>query len=62
MNFKHSKNLHPSSENISKIQSIAWSPNNMRIAVAQSDKRIALYDENGDKRETFSTKPLKVIM
>ena len=37
MNFKHSKNLHPSSENISKIQSIAWSPNNMRIAVAQSD-------------------------
>jgi intraflagellar transport protein 172 len=61
MNFKHSKNLHPSSENISKTQSIAWSPNNMRIAVAQSDKRIALYDENGDKRETFSTKPLKVI-
>ena len=60
MNFKHSKNLHPSSDNISKIQSIAWSPNNMRIAVAQSDKRIALYDENGEKRETFSTKPLKV--
>ena len=57
MNFKHSKNLSPSLETISKITAITWSANLMRLAVAQSDKKIALYDEAGDKRETFSTKP-----
>jgi intraflagellar transport protein 172 len=60
MNFKHSKNLQSGHDGISKIQALSWSQNNMRLAVAQSDKKIALYDENGEKREAFSTKPFKV--
>jgi intraflagellar transport protein 172 len=62
MNFKHSKNLSPSQEGLAKVSSISWSANNMRLAVAQSDKRVALYDENGDKREAFSIKAYKVTI
>lgn len=60
MNFKHSKNLQSGHDGISKIQAASWSQNNMRLAIAQSDRKIALYDENGEKREAFSTKPFKV--
>jgi intraflagellar transport protein 172 len=59
MNFKHSKNIAQGSEGLNKILSSSWSPNNMRLAIAQSDRKIALYDEKGDKKEAFSTKPFK---
>ena len=60
MNFKHSKNLAQANDNLNKIMSASWSPNNMRLAIAQSDRKIALYDEKGEKREAFSTKAFKV--
>lgn len=60
MNFKHTKNLQQPSDGINKICGATWSMNNMRIAIAQADRKIALYDENGNKKETFSTKPFKV--
>lgn len=60
MNFKYSKNLSPCLDTLSKINSISWSPNLMRLAVAQSsDKKIALFDEQGNKKDIFSTKPFK---
>lgn len=37
---------------------IAWSPNNLKLAVASSDRSIYLFDENGAKRDRFSTKPV----
>jgi intraflagellar transport protein 172 len=37
---------------------IAWSPDNHKLAVAAaSDRIIQLFDERGEKREKFSTKP-----
>ena len=57
MNFRHSKVLLPPQDNVSKISAIDWSPNNMRLAVATSDRKINLFDENGNKKELFSTKP-----
>lgn len=59
MNFKHSKNLQTGQDSIFKIQGACWSANNMRLAVAQADRKIALYDENGEKKDSFSTKPAK---
>ena len=59
MNFRHSKNLCAGIDGFNKIHSAAWSINNMRLAIAQSDRKISLYDENGEKKETFSTKPAK---
>jgi intraflagellar transport protein 172 len=40
------------------VISIAWSPNNLKLAVASSDRSIYLFDENGIKRDRFSTKPI----
>lgn len=40
-----------------KIHGIAFSPNNLKIAVATSDRQILLFDTNGEKRDRFSTKP-----
>lgn len=60
MNFKHSKNLQPGGDVAHKIYTMNWSPNLLRLAVAQSsDRKIVLFDENGNKKETFSTKPFK---
>src|SRR5690242_3732144 len=59
MNFRHSKNLQQGVDNFNKTFGADWSANNMRLAIAQSDRKISLYDENGEKRETFSTKAAK---
>jgi len=59
MNFKHSKNLLSGQETIFKIHGAAWSANNMRLAISQADRKITLFDENGEKKDSFSTKPAK---
>ncbi|KYM98440.1 hypothetical protein ALC62_10796, partial [Cyphomyrmex costatus] len=41
-----------------RVINIAWSPNNLKLAVASSDRSIYLFDENGVKRDRFSTKPV----
>ncbi len=60
MNFRLSKNLSPATDSVQKIYSLSWSPNSFRLAIAQSsDKKIILFDENGIKKEAFSTKSFK---
>jgi hypothetical protein len=66
MNYKHLKNLQESIDGMKKIFSISWSPNLMRLAVAHVDEkrsvRITLYDENGEKRDSFPTKPANKVI
>lgn len=38
---------------------MAWSPNNMKLAVASSDRTIYLFDENKVRKDKFSTKPVE---
>lgn len=65
MEYKHIKNLQESIDGMKKIFSISWSPNLMRLAVAHVDEkrsvRITLYDENGEKRDSFPTKPANKV-
>lgn len=60
MNLKHLVNLQESIDGMKKIFSISWSPNLMRLAVAHVDDkrsiRVTLFDENCNKKESFSTK------
>lgn len=37
---------------------MAWSPNNLKFAVCTVDRVVLLYDEQGERRDKFSTKPL----
>lgn len=38
--------------------SLSWSPNGHKLAVATSDRQILLFDDKGEKRDRFSTKPV----
>lgn len=40
-----------------KITAISWSPNNYKLAVATADRVILLFDDQGEKKDKFSTKP-----
>ncbi|CAM9471403.1 unnamed protein product, partial [Hapterophycus canaliculatus] len=42
---------------MSKVMAVAWAPNNRKLAVCTADRVVALYDENLEKRDRFSTKP-----
>ncbi|VDM16004.1 unnamed protein product [Hydatigera taeniaeformis] len=57
MHLKHLKTLISHQLMESKISALAWSPNNKRLAVSTSDRLIVLFDEDGERRERFLTKP-----
>jgi len=44
-------------EGINKVTAMCFSPNDKRLAVCLLDRIVYLYDENGERREKFSTKP-----
>ena len=39
------------------MTALAWSPNNTKLAVCTVDRVVHLYDEHGDTRDKFGTKP-----
>jgi WD40 repeat protein len=40
-----------------KVTALAWSPNNLKLAACNSDRVVLLFDENGEKKDKFGTKP-----
>ncbi|XP_058274743.1 intraflagellar transport protein 172 homolog [Hemibagrus wyckioides] len=57
MQLKHLKTLIPPKERGAKVTCMAWAPNNRKFAVCTVDRVVLLYDEQGDRRDKFSTKP-----
>mmetsp|Transcript_11730 Transcript_11730/g.22317 ORF Transcript_11730/g.22317 Transcript_11730/m.22317 type:complete len:1744 (-) Transcript_11730:31-5262(-) len=61
MQLRHLKTIHNPAQMVDgtfqKITALAWSPNNLRLAVATIDRYIILYDDKGEQIEKFSTKP-----
>lgn len=57
MQLKNFKMLVPPQQVEAKISAIAWSPTNTRLAVATFDRVVFLFDEQGERRDRFSTKP-----
>eukprot|EP00854_Cymbomonas_tetramitiformis_P006568 gene6568-7868_t len=57
MQLRHLKAILPPTEGISKVTSITWSLNSRRLAVVTQDRIVHLFDENGDRKDKFSTKP-----
>ena len=39
------------------MQAMCWSPNNMKLAFASADRIVHLFDDQGEQRDKFSTKP-----
>lgn len=40
-----------------KITALAWAPNNNKLAVCGVDRVVLLFDDQGEKRDKFATKP-----
>lgn len=40
-----------------KVTALAWAPNNNKLAVCTVDRVVVLYDDQGEKRDKFATKP-----
>uniref|UniRef100_A0A3P9LP27 Intraflagellar transport 172 n=1 Tax=Oryzias latipes TaxID=8090 RepID=A0A3P9LP27_ORYLA len=58
MILKHIKTLLPPQEKVGKLPCLAWAPNNNKVAVCTPDRVVLLYDEQGERRDKFSTKPV----
>lgn len=56
MQLRFLSEIHQPLKGIAPIRALAWSPNNRRLALADANNVIFLYDENGEKKEKFSTK------
>lgn len=39
------------------MTALAWSPNNSKLAVCTVERVVLLYDEHGEKKDKFATKP-----
>ena len=39
------------------MQAMAWSPNNLKFAISTAERTIMLFDDNGELRDKFQTKP-----
>jgi hypothetical protein len=57
MQIKHWKSLVSSTDGINRISALVWSPNHQKLAIATADKVISLYDETGERKDRFATKP-----
>ncbi len=57
MQLKYLKSLIEAEDGAAKITAMGWSPNNLKLAVVTADRVVQLFDESGEKRDKFSTKP-----
>lgn len=44
-------------ESAARVTALAWSPNNVKLAVCTVDRVVLLFDEHGEKKDKFATKP-----
>lgn len=44
-------------EGASKVTALAWAPNNTKLAAVTVERVVILFDELGEKRDKFATKP-----
>lgn len=57
MHLKFIESLTQPSPGISKVTAVCWAPNGKRLAVCTTDRVVILFDENGVRKDKFSTKP-----
>ncbi|XP_019769911.2 intraflagellar transport protein 172 homolog [Dendroctonus ponderosae] len=57
MQLKYLQTILEAQEQDFKIVALCWAPNNQKLAVATCDRQVILFDEQGTKKDKFSTKP-----
>ncbi|KAJ3273642.1 hypothetical protein HDV01_004251 [Terramyces sp. JEL0728] len=56
-NNRHLKSIIASGDSPNRVTALAWSPNNQKLAVVTADRTIQLFDETGERKDRFATKP-----
>ena len=57
MQLKHLQSITQPSDGIVKVTAICWAPNGKRLAVCTTDRLVLMFDEEGNRKDKFSTKP-----
>ena len=57
MQLRYLKSLVAPQDGQAKVTAFAWSPNNAKLAVVTVDRVVLMFDDHGEKRDKFSTKP-----
>ena len=57
MQLRHLKTVMQPTDGICKVTSICWSENHHKMAVVTTDRVVHLFNENGERKDKFSTKP-----
>ncbi|XP_024359090.2 intraflagellar transport protein 172 isoform X4 [Physcomitrium patens] len=57
MNLQYVQSLLPSCNTIAKVTALAWAPNSQKLAAVTLHRIVHLFDENGNLKDKFSTKP-----
>jgi hypothetical protein len=62
MQLRHLSTVLPPTEGMCKVTSIAWSPNNRRLAVVTVERVVHMFDAaTGERKDKFSTKPAEKV-
>jgi intraflagellar transport protein 172 len=57
MQLRHHQTIVGAGDGPSRITVIAWSPNLQKLAVASVDRTIQIFDDQGERKDKFATKP-----
>ena len=57
MQLKHLQSITHPSDGIVKVTALCWAPNGKRLAVCTTDRVVQMFDEDGVRKDKFSTKP-----
>lgn len=57
MQLRHLQSITQSTDGIQKVTALCWAPNGKRLAVCTTDRVVLMFDEEGVRKDKFSTKP-----
>ncbi|KXS17578.1 hypothetical protein M427DRAFT_121993 [Gonapodya prolifera JEL478] len=57
MQLRHLKSILQGGESANRIYALAWSPNGQKLAVCGQDRIVQIFDETGERKDRFATKP-----
>ncbi|KAM3727543.1 Intraflagellar transport protein [Dirofilaria immitis] len=58
MRLRYLTTLVEQQNKMAKVPAIDWSPNGKKLAIANADRVVLLFDESGKRRDKFATKPI----
>ena len=57
MQLKYIESLTQPNPGCVKVTAVCWAPNGKRLAICTTDRIVVMFDENGVRKDKFSTKP-----